>query len=210
LASSLQGVSYPAPDTLARDEPRSPRLTPHRLSLRQGGASAVPSRRTLQLVPSECGPLKQEFGVSRLTPLHRALQGRPCGTAMRSRRREAARCRPVPAKDSACRNGDPLVPKSSAARRRRRPPDQSGSSELGHRMSGCRPFVRRLLASGGPGTVVVHLGRTTTRRQAQRLRIYGETLGSTAIASIETSSPRGNRTSAGAERAGGGSGMCRA
>jgi hypothetical protein len=77
-------------------------------------------------------------------------------------------------------------------------------------MSGCRPFVRGLLASRWTGTVVVHLGRTTTRGQAQRLRIYGETLGSTAIASIETSRPRGNRTSAGAERAGGGSGMCRA
>ncbi len=34
--------------------------------------------------------------------------------------------------------------------------------------------------------------------------------GSTAIASIEISRPRGNRTLAGAERAGGGSGMCRA
>src|SRR4051794_16985002 len=47
------------------------------------------------------------------------------------------------------------------------------------------------------------------RRPAARprlLRVYGETLGSTEIASIETSRPRGNRTSAGAERAGGGSG----
>ena len=46
--------------------------------------------------------------------------------------------------------------------------------------------------------------------QAECLRIYGETPGSTAIASIDTSRPRGNRTWAGAERAGGGSGMCRA
>ena len=37
-----------------------------------------------------------------------------------------------------------------------------------------------------------------------------EASGSTAIASIETSRPRGSRTLAGAERAGGGSGMCRA
>ena len=34
--------------------------------------------------------------------------------------------------------------------------------------------------------------------------------GMTATASIETSSPRGSATFAGAERAGGGSGMCRA
>lgn len=36
---------------------------------------------------------------------------------------------------------------------------------------------------------------------------YSEELGSTAIASIETRRPRGSRTCAGADRAGGGSGM---
>jgi hypothetical protein len=40
--------------------------------------------------------------------------------------------------------------------------------------------------------------------------IYEEASGCTAIASIETSRPWGKRTWAGAERAGGGSGMCRA
>jgi aconitate hydratase len=44
-------------------------------------------------------------------------------------------------------------------------------------------------------------GRSTAAAQAP---------GASAIASIETSSPRGSRTWAGAERAGGGSGMCRA
>ena len=44
----------------------------------------------------------------------------------------------------------------------------------------------------------------------QEPRAYGEALWSTAIASIETSRPRGSRTCAGADRAGGGSGMWRA
>ena len=41
-------------------------------------------------------------------------------------------------------------------------------------------------------------------------RRYSEEVGSTAIASIETRRPRGSRTCAGADRAGGGSGMWRA
>ena len=71
------------------------------------------------------------------------------------------------------------------------------------------PLVRRRCGS---------LARRVARREirfaagqsCERLRSYVDGLGRTAIASIETSRPRGSRTWAGADRAGGGSGMGRA
>ena len=62
---------------------------------------------------------------------------------------------------------------------------------------------------GQPRLPLAGVAREQHRRTVELVR-YLDHDGSTAIASIEMSRPRGNRTLAGAERAGGGSGMCRA
>ena len=69
----------------------------------------------------------------------------------------------------------------------------------------------RGLSSGavGGGRRSSHTRTRTTNRPAPSRTppSYAEAPGSTAMASIDTSSPRGSRTWAGADRAGGGSGM---
>lgn len=64
--------------------------------------------------------------------------------------------------------------------------------------------------SGTVGAPSVSRGQANTENHHRQRVDHVEGAGSTAIASIEMSRSRGNRTLAGAERAGGGSGMCRA
>jgi hypothetical protein len=77
---------------------------------------------------------------------------------------------------------------------------QSGSRAVAAGLA-TMPQLARLL----PGSEQLH-GQAIPRAAAR----LDQGLGSIAIASIETSRPRGSRTWAGADRAGGGSGMCRA
>jgi hypothetical protein len=99
----------------------------------------------------------------------------------------------------------PLLARVEREERRHRPTSRRRGGSLTNGVAhqrGNRPFWvcwarDELVAS--PAQVLVE----------QRVDHIGG-VGSTAIASIEISKPRGNRTLAGAERAGGGFGMCRA
>jgi hypothetical protein len=80
--------------------------------------------------------------------------------------------------------------------------------------TGPRRWVTNSSSSSSMGTEPLCVSSRTCGREAVASRdgelIHYAVGGSTAIASMDTRSPRGSRTFAGAERAGGGSGMCRA
>jgi hypothetical protein len=93
-------------------------------ALARGGVAAGPASRARHSCPSS-GPLKQEFGVSRLTPFTARFSGRVLrdsdAVTTAERRRDAGQGAlgvPLAAPRSPCT-------KSSSARRRRHPPDQS-------------------------------------------------------------------------------------
>jgi hypothetical protein len=129
----------------------------------------------------------------------------------RSQRDHRRRPLTPPADDLRHRRADPLTALAIAARRR------GGRPRRGTCLD-CRSVRRQPRCGSGPRTAqsatIQQFPRRlrsglTDARSGERLRAYVDGRASTAIASIETSRPRGRRTLAGADRAGGGSGMCR-